>query len=82
MNSTEKVALGWVLFIILLICYDTARAEAIETISTNDSTVTTNGNMHTTITQPPPSAVSPQFSGGSNSDLCTVGVAGAVQTQI
>ena len=31
---------------------------------------------------PPPSAISPQFSGGNNSDLCTVGVAGAVQTQI
>jgi len=57
-------------------------AEPIETISTTDSTVTTNGNMNTTIKSPPPSAISPQFSAGSNSDLCTVGVAGAVQTQI
>lgn len=47
-----------------------------------DSTVTTNGNMTTTINQPPPSAISPSFSSGSNSDLCTIGVAGAVQTQI
>ena len=52
------------------------------TRSDTDSTVTTNGNMNTTITQPPPSAISPQFSAGNNSDLCTIGVAGAVQTQI
>jgi hypothetical protein len=52
------------------------------TQSGTDSTVTTNGNMNTTITQPPPSAISPQFSSGNNSDLCTIGVAGAVQTQI
>lgn len=47
-----------------------------------ESTVTTNGEMTTTVKSPPPSAISPQFSAGSNSDLCTVGVAGAVQTQI
>jgi len=35
----------------------------------------------TTLNSPPPSAISPSFN-GSNSDLCTVGVAGAVQTQI
>jgi hypothetical protein len=52
------------------------------TQSGTDSTVTTNGNMNTNITQPPPSAISPQFSAGNNSDLCTIGVAGAVQTQI
>ena len=52
------------------------------TQSGTDSTVTTNGSMETTINQPPPSAISPQFSAGSNSDLCTIGVAGAVQTQI
>ena len=39
------------------------------------------GTMETTINSPPPSAISPQIS-TSNSDLCTVGVAGAVQTQI
>jgi hypothetical protein len=56
--------------------------DPITTHSTTDSTVTTNGNMNTTIKQPPPSAISPQFSAGNNSDLCTIGVAGAVQTQI
>lgn len=52
------------------------------TRSETDSTVTTQGNMTTRIEQPPPSAISPQFSAGNNSDLCTIGVAGAVQTQI
>jgi hypothetical protein len=47
-----------------------------------DSTVTTNGSMKTTVKSPPPSAISPTFSGGNNSSLCTVGIAGAVQTQI
>ena len=60
----------------------TAQDDVIRTESKNDSTVTTNGNMTTTINQPPPSAISPQFSSGMNSDLCTIGVAGAVQTQI
>ena len=60
----------------------TVSAEVIQTENTNNSTITTNGNQTTRIEQPPPSAISPQFSGGSNSDLCTVGVAGAVQTQI
>jgi len=50
--------------------------------SNNNSTVTTNGSMDTKITQPPPSAIAPSFSSGNNSDLCTIGVAGAVQTQI
>lgn len=57
-------------------------AEPIVTESTTDSTITTNGNMTTTVKSPPPSAISPQFSSGNNSDLCTIGVAGAVQTQI
>ena len=47
----------------------------------SESTVTSTGTMETTINSPPPSAISPQIS-TSNSDLCTVGVAGAVQTQI
>ena len=50
--------------------------------STSTSTVRTDGSMSTTIKQPPPSAIAPQFSAGNNSDLCTIGVAGAVQTQI
>lgn len=51
-------------------------------VTENTSTVTSNGDMTTTVKSPPPSAISPQISAGSTSDLCTVGVAGAVQTQI
>jgi hypothetical protein len=56
--------------------------ETIVTDSTTRSTVTTNGKVTTKVESPPPSAIAPQFSGGVNSDLCTVGVSGAVQTQI
>ena len=52
------------------------------TKSDTNSTVTSNGEMTTNINQPPPSAISPQFSAGNNNDLCTIGVSGAVQTQI
>jgi len=60
-----------------------ALAEPIVTESTSNSNVTTNtnGKMETTVKSPPPSAISPSIS-VTNSDLCTVGVAGAVQTQI
>tara|TARA_R100000544_G_scaffold28533_1_gene15062 strand:+ start:226 stop:813 length:588 start_codon:yes stop_codon:yes gene_type:complete len=47
----------------------------------SESTVTSSGSMETTINSPPPSAISPQIN-MSNSDLCTVGISGAVQTQI
>lgn len=70
------------LFAGLIMYTSMAIAEPIVTESTSNSTVTTNGSMETTVNQPPPSAISPQFSAGSNSDLCTIGVAGAVQTQI
>lgn len=56
-------------------------AEPIVTESTTTSTVTSNTNSNTTVNAPPPSAISPSIN-TSNSDLCTVGVAGAVQTQI
>ena len=55
--------------------------EPIVTDSTTNSTVHTTGSVTTTLKSPPPSAISPSLSGG-NSDSCTVGVAGAVQTQI
>ena len=55
--------------------------DPIVTDSTSRSTVTTTGSMETTVKSPPPSAISPSIN-ASNSDLCTVGVSGAVQTQI
>jgi hypothetical protein len=56
-------------------------SETIVTDSTTNSTVTTNGSTETTVKSPPASAISPNIN-TSNSDLCTVGVAGAVKTQI
>ena len=56
-------------------------AETITTDNTTNSTVDSNLISTTTVKSPPPSAISPSIS-TSNSDLCTVGVAGAVQTQI
>ena len=52
------------------------------TRSDTDSNVTSSGTMETTINQPPPSAIAPQFSSGTNSDLCTIGASASVQTQI
>lgn len=71
-----------ILFVIAILLSVSARAaEPIVTESTSNSTVTTNGTSVTTVKTPPPSAISPTIN-TSNSDLCTVGVAGAVQTQI
>lgn len=55
--------------------------DVIRTESTTNSTITTNGNTTTTLKSPPASAISPTIN-TSNSDLCTFGVAGAIQTQI
>lgn len=56
-------------------------AQTIVTESNNTSSITTSGETTTNLNSPPPSAISPSIN-TSNSDLCTVGVAGAVQTQI
>jgi hypothetical protein len=56
-------------------------AQPIVTESTTKSTVDSTSNSVTTLKSPPPSAITPTMN-ISNSDLCTVGVAGAVQTQI
>ena len=69
-----------VLILLTLLISNPVFAEDDDTIK-SESTVTSEGTMDTTINSPPPSAISPQIS-ASNSDLCTVGVAGAVQTQI
>ena len=55
--------------------------DTIRTDSITNSTVTTQSDSTTTLKSPPPSAISPKIN-TSNSDLCTFGVAGAVQTQI
>ena len=57
------------------------QAQPIVTDSTTKSTVNSYSDSNTTVRSPPPSAITPTMN-ISNSDLCTVGVAGAVQTQI
>jgi hypothetical protein len=56
-----------------------AQDDTITTDSTTTSDVTSRST--TTLKSPPPSAITPTMN-ISNSDLCTIGVAGAVQTQI
>ena len=72
----------WLVLVSVLLTIGIAYAEPIVTESTTNSTITSNGSMETIVKSPPPSAISPQLGANSNSDLCTIGVAGAVQTQI
>lgn len=68
------------LFLALLLSSSVvAQNDVIVTDSTTNSTV--NSKTETTLKSPPPSAITPTINNYS-SDLCTVGVAGAVQTQI
>ena len=47
----------------------------------NENIIDSTTNSTTTVLSPPPSAIAPSIN-ATNSDLCTVGVSGAVQTQI
>lgn len=83
-----RVLFGVVVFI-LFFSFGTAVFAQEEAVNPNlieqkvdtTSTVTTNGKTETTLKSPPASAIAPTIN-TSNSDLCTFGVAGAVQTQI
>lgn len=70
-------------FALLALSYAAQAAEVdpIITEATTNSTVTTQSDTTTTLRSPPASAISPTIN-TSNSDLCTFGVAGAIQTQI
>ena len=72
-----------VISVILLSSFASAQEvdDTIRTEATTNSTVTTESKTETTLNSPPPSAIIPTMN-NANSDLCTVGVAGAVQTQI
>jgi hypothetical protein len=73
---------GFVIGLLLLVITPLVlNAETIVTDSTTNSTVNSNLTSETKVTAPPPSAISPNLN-SANSDLCTVGVSGAVQTQI
>lgn len=70
------IAAGFIMFTSMALS-----VEPIVTDSTTNSTINSNSRSETTVKSPPPSAISPSIN-ASNSDLCTVGVSGAVQTQI
>jgi len=70
-----------VVFWITLVIPTVVKADPIVTQSTSTSTVTTSTDSTTRIRTNPPSAISPSMN-SSNSDLCAMGVSGAVQTQI
>ena len=82
---------GWLVFVLVVWlmakevyaegCDSTTNSNCIETNSTTESKVDSNLTSTTTVKSPPASAMSPSIN-MSNSDLCTVGVSGAVQTQI
>jgi hypothetical protein len=54
--------------------------QSVNSINRNDNVSTSDINQK--IVQPPPTAIAPGMMSGGNADLCTVGVSGAVQTQI
>jgi len=76
-----KVLLQTLMLLSFFVLGSVAYADPIVTESTSNSNVTTKGTTETTVKSPPPSAISPSIN-SSNSDLCTVGISGAVQTQI
>ena len=82
MNLKRILTWSQVLLLAGLTMCSPVMAEPIVTESTSNSTVNSNTKAETTVKSPPPSAISPSLGSGSNSDLCTVGVSGAVQTQI
>lgn len=68
-------------FLSLFFATTVVAQDRIITESTSTSTVNSNNVNETTVKSPPPSAISPGIT-VINNDLCTVGVSGAVQTQI
>ncbi len=64
------------LFLVLIVISSLTLADVIQTESTTNSTITTNGSMETTVKSPPPSAISPQFSTGNNSDIHLTSIEG------
>jgi len=76
-NKTKMIRLIVILFFLV---GGSTTTQAADTVY-SDSNVTSSGTMDTTVRSPPPTAISPQISTGTG-DLCTIGVSGAVQTQI
>ena len=84
MNLSKLVLVFGMMFASAAMAQETTTTtdpNVIYTDSTTRSDVNSNSTSETTVNSPPPSAISPNIN-TSNSDLCTVGIAGAVQTQI
>ena len=77
----KKILILFLLCIANVAFAQDAGDEVIYTDSNNTSTVDSTSESTTTVYSPPPSAIAPSIN-SANSDLCTVGVSGAVQTQI
>ena len=72
----------WMVALFLIVSTTTSFAQSTTTVNTTtDSKSDVKTESRTIVISPPPSAISPSV-GSSSSDLCTVGVSGAVQTQI
>jgi len=78
-NNTIAFGIVACFWIILVIPTVVQAADPIVTQAT--STVDNNTTTTTTVKTNPPSAISPSIN-ASNSDICVIGVSGAVQTQI
>ena len=70
-----------ILSMILCLASTIAMAQTVTTDSTSRNTVNTDAKTKTIVLSPPPSAITPSIN-ATNSDICTTGMAGAVQTQI
>jgi hypothetical protein len=70
----------FIIALLVFLCFNVFAQDVNSTVNTN-SNVTTRSDSMTTVKSPPASAISPTIN-TANTDLCTVGVAGAVQTQI
>ena len=79
-NRLRNNLIAALIVLVFLVGFANA-ADPIVTQSTSNSTVKSNTTAKTTIKTNPPSAISPSIN-ASNSDLCAIGVSGAVQTQI
>ena len=77
----NNVIAGFIVVAFWIVSFSAMAADPIVTNSTSNSTVTTSTDSKSTVRTNPPSAISPSIN-ASNSDLCMVGVSGAVQTQI
>lgn len=85
------MVMRYLLFFVMALCASVTYGEevapnvtnddTIRTESITDSNVNTTSSTTTTLKSPPASAITPTIN-TSNSDLCTFGVAGAIQTQI